>query len=264
MIIGYDKEDFQEFGVKNPVNIVLPKKTSSVLVTGCSGSGKSLSIRLYIWQVLKSRESYVCISDYKGGEEYESFEGSPSYASGEDAFQMIDAYYEFFEAIRKNRIRLQQHYMLVIEEWFGLLTYAENRSKKQKAELMAKVGEILAVGRGLNIGIMLCVQRADASHFNAGTRDQFQAVICFGRCSTEQFRMLGFHAELESNPSTNYKAGEALVLIDGQDSVREVIVPFIENEDVLCKQVRHYLDKQPTIAELIQAVAEGESRISSV
>ena len=76
--------------------------------------------------------------------------------------------------------------------------------------------------------------------------------------------MLGFHAELESNPSTNYKAGEALVLIDGQDSVREIIVPFIENEDVLCKQVRHYLDKQPTIAELIQAVAEGESRISSV
>ena len=149
MIIGYDKEDFQEFGVKNPVNIVLPKKTSSILVAGCSGSGKSLSMLFYIWQVLKSRESYVFISDYKGGEEYESFEGSPSYASGEDAFQMIDAYHEFFEAIRKNRIRLQQHYMLVIEEWFGLLTYAENQSKKRKTELMAKVGEILAVGRGL-------------------------------------------------------------------------------------------------------------------
>lgn len=261
MMVGYDQKDFQEFGVKNPVNIVLPKKTSSILVAGCSGSGKSLSMLFYIWQVLKSRESYVFISDYKGGEEYESFEGSSSYASGEDAFQMIDVYYEFFQEIRKNRIRLKQHYMLVLEEWFGLLTYAENQSKKRKAELMAKVGEILAVGRGLNIGIMLCVQRADASHFNAGTRDQFQAVICFGRCSAEQFRMLGFHAELESNPSTNYKAGEALVLIDGQDSVREIIVPFIENRDVLCKQVRHYLDKQPTIAELIQAVAEGESRI---
>ena len=53
MIIGYDKEDFQEFGVKNPVNIVLPKKTSSILVAGCSGSGKSLSMLFYIWQVLK-------------------------------------------------------------------------------------------------------------------------------------------------------------------------------------------------------------------
>ena len=71
--------------------------------------------------------------------------------------------------------------------------------------------------------------------------------------------MLGFHAELESNPSTNYKAGEALVLIDGQDSVREIIVPFIANEDVLCKQVRYYLDKQPTISDLIRAVAGGES-----
>ena len=263
MMIGYDQEDFQEFGVKNPVNIVLPKKTSSILVAGCSGSGKSLSMLFYIWQVLKSRESYVCISDYKGGEEYESFEGSPSYASGEDAFQMIDVYYEFFQEIRKNRIRLKQHYMLVIEEWFGLLTYAENQSKKRKAELMAKVGEILAVGRGLNIGILLCVQRADSSLFSSGSREQFQCVCSFGRCSAEQFRMLGFNGELESNPSTNYKAGEALVLIDGQDSVREIIVPFIENRDVLCKQVRHYLDKQPTIAELIQAVAEGESRISS-
>lgn len=263
MMIGYDQEDFQEFGVKNPVNIVLPKKTSSILVVGCSGSGKSLSMLFYIWQVLKSRESYVCISDYKGGEEYESFEGSPSYASGEDAFQMIDVYYEFFQEIRKNRIRLKQHYMLVIEEWFGLLTYAENQSKKRKAELMAKVGEILAVGRGLNIGILLCVQRADSSLFSSGSREQFQCVCSFGRCSAEQFRMLGFNGELESNPSTNYKAGEALVLIDGQDSVREIIVPFIENRDVLCKQVRHYLDKQPTIAELIQAVAEGESRISS-
>lgn len=263
MMIGYDQEDFQKFGVKNPVNIVLPKKTSSILVVGCSGSGKSLSMLFYIWQVLKSRESYVCISDYKGGEEYESFEGSPSYASGEDAFQMIDVYYEFFQEIRKNRIRLKQHYMLVIEEWFGLLTYAENQSKKRKAELMAKVGEILAVGRGLNIGILLCVQRADSSLFSSGSREQFQCVCSFGRCSAEQFRMLGFNGELESNPSTNYKAGEALVLIDGQDSVREIIVPFIENRDVLCKQVRHYLDKQPTIAELIQAVAEGESRISS-
>lgn len=263
MILGYDREIWKEFTVKVPVTVTLGKNYSHFLLTGKSGSGKSLSANWYMYQMLHNRESRVYIADYKAGEEYEALEGSPSYASGEDAFQMVKDFYGLFQEIRKNRLHPQIHHTIYIEEWYGFLSYAEGKDKKLKTELMSMVGEILAVGRGLNIGIMLCVQGADASHFSAGTREQFQTVICFGRCSAEQFRMLGFHGELESNPSSNYKAGEALVLIDCQDSVREIIVPFIENEDVLCKQVRHYLDKQPTITELIQAVAEGESRISS-
>ncbi|RAZ00903.1 hypothetical protein DK853_54495, partial [Klebsiella oxytoca] len=68
----------------------------------------------------------------------------------------------------------RKHYTLFIEEWFGLLTYAETKSKSLKVELMSKVGEILAVGRGLNIGLLLCVQRADAALFSSGSREQFQ------------------------------------------------------------------------------------------
>ena len=259
MTIGYDRNDWKQFQIKNPVNIVLAKKTNSILVTGVSGSGKSLSALFFVWQLLHNRESIVYIADYKAGEEYEAFEGSPSYASGEQVFDMIESFYQFFTEVRTNRKRLKTHYTLFIEECFGLLTYAESRDKKMKSKLLSMVGEILAVGRGLNIGVIIALQRADASLFSSGAREQFQCVCSFGRCSAEQFRMLGFNAELDSNPSINYKAGEALVLIDGQDSVREIIVPFIENEDVLCKQVRYYLDKQPTISDLIRAVAGGES-----
>lgn len=80
-----------------------------------------------------------------------------------------------------------------------------------------------------------------------------------GRCSTEQFRMLGFNGELESNPTSRYGAGEALVLIDGQESIKEIKVPFIKNEEVLCDQIRHYLHHQPSLPKLIRAVAGGES-----
>lgn len=259
MILGYDREDWKQFQIKNPVEIVLPKKTSNILIAGKSGSGKSLSARWYLWQLLHNRESLVYIADYKAGEEYEAFEGSPSYASGEQVFDMINDFYQFFTEVRNKKLRLKGHVSLFIEEWFGLLTYAENQSKKMKTELMAKIGEILAVGRGLNIGIMLCVQRADASHFSAGMREQFQVINCMGRCSAEQFRMLGFNGELESNPTSRYGAGEALVLIDGQDAVREIKVPLIKNEETLCQQIRYYLDKQPTISDLIRAVAGGES-----
>lgn len=191
MNLGYDLLDFSELGIKIPVQVKIGKNISSILIAGKSGSGKSLSARWYIWQLLRDRESRIYIADYKASEENEAFEDSSSYASGEKAFDMINDFYQFFTEVRSRKLRLQQHYTLFIEEWFGLLTYAENQSKKLKTELMAKIGEILAVGRGLNIGIMLCVQRADSTLFTSGTREQFQCVCSFGRCSSEQFRMLG-------------------------------------------------------------------------
>lgn len=259
MNLGYDLLDFSELGIKIPVQVKIGKNISSILIAGKSGSGKSLSARWYIWQLLRDRESRIYIADYKASEENEAFEDSSSYASGEKAFDMINDFYQFFTEVRSRKLRLQQHYTLFIEEWFGLLTYAENQSKKLKTELMAKIGEILAVGRGLNIGIMLCVQRADSTLFTSGTREQFQCVCSFGRCSSEQFRMLGFNGELESNPTSRYGAGEALVLIDGQESIKEIKVPFIKNEAVLCDQIRHHLHHQPSLPKLIRAVAGGES-----
>ena len=247
MILGYRMSDYQEYGLKVPVSIILAKQTSNILIAGKSGSGKSLSARWYLWQMLSSGESAVYISDYKAGEEYEMFEGLPAYASGSDAVQMILDFYDFFTEIRSRRIKLKKHYTLFIEEYFGLLTYAETQSKKLKTEIMSKVGELLAVSRGLNMGIMLCVQRADATNFASGSREQFQAVLSFGRCSAEQFRMLGFSSELEENPTVSYKAGQALALVDGQESVQEVIVPLIKNPDVMCRDLRFYLSRQPDL-----------------
>lgn len=259
LILGYNLLDFSELGIKIPVQVKIGKNISSILIAGKSGSGKSLSVRWYIWQLLRERESLVYIADYKAGEEYEAFEGSPSYASGEKAFDMINDFYQFFTEVRNNKIRLKGHVSLFIEEWFGLLTYAENQSKKLKTELMAKIGELLSVGRGLSIGVIIALQRADASLFKSGTREQFQCVCSFGRCSAEQFRMLGFNTELEENPTGKYRAGEALVLIDGQESIKEIKVPLIKNEEVLCEQIRDHLHQQPSLPKLIRAVAGGES-----
>lgn len=172
---------------------------------------------------------------------------------------MILDFYDFFTEVRSKRLRLKQHYTLFIEEMSGLLNYAETQSKKLKTELQAKIGELLAISRGLNMGVIVCVQRADASLFSSGAREQFMCIMSFGRCSAEQFRMLGFSGELEENLTAGYKPGQALVLIDGQEGVQEIIVPLVTNPDTLCKDIRYYLDKQPDIRSLIRAVAEGKS-----
>lgn len=258
MNLGYRLSDYYQYGLRIPVKIKLDKKDSNILIAGKSGSGKSLSARWYIWQMLHNGESQVYISDYKGGEEYEPFEGSPSYASGEDAIRIIEEFYDFFTEVRNQRIRLTQHFTLYIEEYFGLLTYAEMKSKATKTALMSKVAELLAVSRGLNMGVCICVQRADSSNFSSGSREQFQCVLSFGRCSAEQFRMLGFSNELEENPTSNYKPGQALALIDAQDGIQEIAVPFIKNPDIMCGEIRHRLDKQQDIPSLTRAIAEGK------
>ena len=84
-------------------------------------------------------------------------------------------------------------------------------------------------------------------------------VLSLGRCSSEQFRMLGFSGELEENPSTNYKAGQGLLLVDGQDGVQEIIVPYITNPDVLTKNIRYFLERQSDISSQIRAIVEDKS-----
>jgi len=100
MILGYDRNDWERFSIKNPIQVKIGKNISSILIAGKSGSGKSLSVRWYIWQLLRERESLVYISDYKSAREHEAYEDSSSYASSEKAFDMINDFYQFFTEVR--------------------------------------------------------------------------------------------------------------------------------------------------------------------
>ena len=132
------------------------------------------------------------LADFKAGKEYAPLKGCSAYSCADSAVSMIYNYYELYSEIRHHQNPEIGHVTLVIEEWFGLLSYIESIDKKQKNDLMAKVGEILALGRGIGngIGIFLLVQRADSSNFSAGSREQFQNLLCFGRLSREQRLML--------------------------------------------------------------------------
>lgn len=257
MILGYKREPYCDLGITIPVRVTLPKKYTHLLLSGKSGSGKSLTGLWYIWQILYKHEGLLWISDFKGGEEYETLEGARNYASGQDAVDMIHRYYEFFTKVRQDRIRLPQYHALFIEEWMGLLTWMEGKEQKEKKRLMAEIGEILALGRGLNCGLILTIQRADAAMFSNGSREQFQCIINLGRCSNEAFKMLGFSTELEENPTTAYKPGEGLALIDGQGDVEEILVPKINNSGEMLRQIRYYLDREPDLDSLAREAATG-------
>lgn len=249
MILGYSLSDWEECGIKTPINTDLIKNPSS-LIAGKSGSGKSLSFLFYTYGILKNKESFMYLADFKAGREYMDLRTCSSYSYADNAVETIRNYYDLYCYMRKADSPNIPHITLAIEEWFGLLTYLETIDKKSKIEIMSKVGEILALGRGIGngIGIMLLVQRSDSSNFISGGREQFQNTICFGRISKEQKSMLFSGEDVDIN--RNYSAGQGLAMIDGQGTIQEIIVPQIVNQNKLLFKIRSYLDNQPTLQEL--------------
>lgn len=249
MILGYNLTDWEKYAIKIPVTTNLIKNPHC-LVTGKSGSGKSLSFLWYMYQILEKREGLVYLADFKAGKEYADLRTCLSYAYADQVIKMILGYYDLYCNIRKINPQNIPHMTLAIEEWFGLLIYLETIDKKLKTEIINKVGEILALGRGIGngIGIILLIQRADSSNFASGSRDQFQNICCFGRISKEQKNMLFSGEDVDINK--NYSTGQGLAMIDGQGSVQEIIVPRIVNQNKLLFKIHSYLDNQPTLQEL--------------
>lgn len=259
MILGYDLTEWELYRQRIPVETEI-QKLPHLLLTGKSGSGKSQSFLWYAYHVLKDNETLLFLADFKQGQEYKGLIGSPSYASADDAVSMILDYYKLYTLMRKSPHLSVPHITLVIEEWFGLLGYIESQDKKSKNDLMSKVGEILALGRGIGngIGIFLMVQRADSSNFSSGSREQFQNIVSYGRLSKEQKTMLFTDSEIFNDGIRNYKPGQGVALIDGQGDAVEIIVPWVPEQDRLLQKIREYMDNQPSIQELIQQTEATE------
>lgn len=260
MVIGYELTEWEGYKHKIKVETQLQKRPH-VLLTGKSGSGKSQSFLWYAYQILKEQESLIFLADFKQGQEYKNLVGSPSYACVDDAVTMIQEFYKLYTLMRKSSSpHSVPHVTLAIEEWFGLLGYIESQDKKMKADLMSKVGEMLALGRGIGngIGIFLMVQRADSSNFSAGSREQFQNIVSYGRLSKEQKGMLFTDCEIFNEEIRNYKPGQGVALIDGQGDAVEIIVPWIPEQDRLLQKIRGYMDAQPSIRQLIQQLESSE------
>lgn len=90
---------------------------------------------------------------------------------------------------------------------------------------MGAVSEILMLGRGIRFGIWIVTQRADASLFANGARDNFMVVLGLGRMSREQKGVVFSGEEI---PDKTYRQGEGCLLADGCP-LYEVAYPRIRN-----------------------------------
>ena len=227
---------------RTPSPLVLDIKTHChALITGSSGSGKSYALLFLLGNVLKDSEDidlYFC--DFKNSEDFAFLQGHKGYFVGNACYDGIMAYYEQFCSDREARNHKKRH-LLSVDEYPAFINFLTTKDKAEKTkkvtDILGAIAEILMLGRGIGYGVWLITQRADASLFSNGARDNFMIVLGFGRMSKEQKGMLFTGEEL---PNKVYGKGEGCLLADGFP-LQEVKFPKIANVVDWKKHIREIL-----------------------
>ena len=240
MRYGYDMGIFTETGLKIPIQLDLSEHCN-LLLTGCSGSGKSYALLYLLGSVLKSNEDIeIFFCDFKNSYDFSFLEDYPHYYSGDNCYDGITEYYRVFCSARQQREFTKKH-LLICDEYPSLVNYLQGKDKANKtkyaSDVLSAISELLCLGRGIQYYTWIVTQRADNSLFANGARDNFMVVIGLGRLSKEQKGMLFSGEEL---PERIYKKGEGILLADGYP-LREVKFPFIRNIDDWKKHIHAIL-----------------------
>lgn len=199
------------------------------LITGGSGSGKSYALQYLIGCILQDisiSDFYIC--DFKNSHDFEFLENYEHFYVNTGCFDGIMSYYDRFTQKRQNK-RQRGRSLLIIDEYPAFISYLSSIDKLQKtkkaSEITNAIAEILMLGRGINCGVWIVTQRADASLFANGARDNFQVILGLGRMSREQKGMVFTGEEI---PDRIYRQGEGLLLADGHP-LYEIKIPKITN-----------------------------------
>ena len=240
MIYGYNMGIFTETGLKIPIQLDLSDHCN-LLLTGCSGSGKSYALLYLLGSVLKSNEDIeIFFCDFKNSYDFSFLEDYPHYYSGDNCYDGITEYYRVFCSARQQREFTKKH-LLICDEYPALVNYLQGQDKLNKtkyaSEVLSAISELLCLGRGIQFYTWIVTQRADNSLFANGARDNFMIVIGLGRLSKEQKGMLFSGEEL---PERIYQKGEGIILADGHP-LQEVKFPFIRNIDDWKKHIHAIL-----------------------
>lgn len=225
-----------------PAPFNLPVKTHChALITGSSGSGKSYALLFLFGKLLQENpqiEIWFC--DFKNSEDFAFLKGYPYYYSGNSCYEGIMAYYDRFSTDRETG-NIQKRHLLVIDEYPALISYLTTKDKQDKTkkanDILGAVAEILMLGRGIEYGIWIVTQRADAILFANGARDNFMVIVGLGRMSKEQKGMIFAGEEV---PEKVYHQGEGCILADGHP-LCEIAYPRIANIIAWKKHIKEIL-----------------------
>jgi len=217
------------------------------LITGASGSGKSYALLYLLGSLLQNNQDtdvYFC--DFKNSTDFSFMKGYSHYYAGDDCYDGITQLYQCFCNSRQSG-HTNRRTLLIFDEYPAFINYLATKDKAEKTkksnDVLGMISEILMLGRGIQYGIWIVTQRADASLFANGARDNFMVVIGLGRMSKEQKGMIFTGEEL---PEKVFQRGEGMLLADGY-VIREVKYPKINGVNDWKNHIKTILQKYESI-----------------
>lgn len=227
--IGYKLSDFREYRGVTPLYLDLDTHCHTLL-TGASGSGKSYALLYILGQVLQSYpDTVIYFCDFKNSLDFSFMADYTHFYGGDNCINGIKEFEVLFEECRTAQ-QYEKRYLLIVDEYPSMLNYLQGADKRNKTKIADDISGVIArllmLGRGLHFYVWLTTQRADASLFANGSRDNFLNVIALGRLSKEQKTMI--FSGLDVPADQIYGKGEGLILSDGKE-LKEIKIPMISD-----------------------------------
>lgn len=219
LTVGVDLSILSQ-GVKVPVTVDF-SSVPHMLIVAPSGSGKTYLLTYILGQIAKKSVKLI-LADFKGIDFIE-FNDCRNYYKHNSVGKAVDCVFDELQN-RMANASVNSEYepiYLCIDEWSGFLSSLA--VKKEQDNYKQKLANILMLGRGANIFIIMSLQRADSTYITG--RDNFGNVVGLGTLSKESIAMVFNDNKEMIEPKSR---GKGYLQTDGKP-LREIVVPMLRN-----------------------------------
>lgn len=209
---------------------------SHLLLSGQTGSGKTYGL-LYLLLSYKTKKADLSVCDPKLSDlaDLSRKLGCRSATSKEEIIEEVRQ--TFLEMERRKQQRQQESWeisttatqnglnlkILMIDEFASLQLKMD---KKELAELLNYLYQIILEGRALGVFVILGLQQANATVLPTALREQFSSIFVLGN-SGEQTKNVAFQERAQKIPSFPLSVGEGWCLNSSEIDLRFVRFPYL-------------------------------------
>lgn len=233
-------EEIEQINEKSD-QIVIDRLTSinafaHLLLTGQTGSGKTYGL-LYLLLCYKLRNADVSVCDPKVSDlaDLSKTMGCQSATSKNEIIEEVRQ--TFLEMERRKQQRQKEDWkisttatqnglnlkILIIDEFASLQLKLD---KKELAELLGYLYQIILEGRALGVFVVLGLQQANATVLPTALREQFSSIFVLGN-SGEQTKNVAFQEKAQKIPNFPLSVGEGWCLNASEISLRFICFPYL-------------------------------------
>ncbi|KRN04255.1 ftsk protein [Holzapfeliella floricola DSM 23037 = JCM 16512] len=235
-----------------------PDKVPHVLISGGTGSGKSVFIEFLIIEFLK-RKADIFICDPKNSDlsQLEFYLGSDKVASSLNQIAkvsrlVVEEMESRYQAMKEN-FEYGSNYIthgysecwLIFDEMGAFQGNAtDKKSKEVVNEVMGYIRQIILKGRAAGVFVLVASQQMNANTLNTDLRDNLGLRIALGANSGEGYRMVFGSATPDNIPVIEEKgAGLLFMQGSGQDKAQYYEAPFIDRDQFdFIEELTKYID----------------------